>query len=113
MSKMDTWIKDYKKKQEKALAAETVQVSDRRQKLIEEAEEYYGYQIESSGPKFREFMTMKMEADRLKKKQEKKEQKKKEKEDMGKLIMQRAQAKKEKDAKVKETKKKADSDDED
>ena len=113
MSKMDALIKDYKKKREKAQAAETVQVSERRLKLVEEAEEYYGYPIEMSGPKYREFVTMKMEADMLKKKQAKKELRKKEKEDYGKIVMERAQAKKAQDLKAKETKRKEDSDDED
>ena len=116
MSKMDGLIKDYKKKQEQAKAAEAIQVSERRIKLREEAEEYYGYPIEMYGPKFKEFVTMKMEAETLKKKQAKKELRKKEKEDYSKVVLERAQARKEKQEKQqkdeKEAKKK-DSDDED
>lgn len=109
MAKMDTLIKDYKKRQEK-VPSEAAKMSEKRAQLVDEAIEYFGYKIEPRGEKFREYMAMKLEAERTKKKEEKKAQRKKEKEESAKIIMQKA-GKKEKDKK--ETKAKVEEEDED
>ena len=71
MAKMDDMIRDYKKRQAK-IPEEQQKSKERREKVLEEAAEYYGYRIEPKGEKYKEFMTMRSEADKLKKKAEKK-----------------------------------------
>lgn len=77
MAKMDDLIKDYKKRQEQA-PDQQQKTSKKREALLEEAMEHYGFRIEPKSEQFKHFIVMKTEAEKAQKKAERKARRKQE-----------------------------------
>ena len=74
LAKMPKYIAELQNKQKK-LDAEEKQRLEKREALLQEAKEYFGYAIDTRDPRFRQMQEMKAEEEKKLKKKRKKEEK--------------------------------------
>jgi len=74
MARMPQFIKEYHAKREKAAEQERQQEA-KKQQLLEEARDYFGYTIDPRDPRFEEMQMQKEEEEKKKKKKDRKEAK--------------------------------------
>ncbi|KAI8787282.1 growth arrest and DNA damage-inducible proteins-interacting protein 1 [Biomphalaria glabrata] len=74
MAQMNKWITEYKKKHE-TVALQAKEREAKKEALLEEAREYFGYKIQYNDPKFQEMLAQKEETEKKEAKKKKKEAK--------------------------------------
>ncbi|GFR89644.1 hypothetical protein ElyMa_006129800 [Elysia marginata] len=74
MSQMPKWIAEYKQKQV-LIQRDAKERSLKKEALLEEARDYFGYKIQANDPKFQQMVEEKEEKERIEAKKRKKEEK--------------------------------------
>jgi len=74
MSRLDGWLDDLRKRKNKKLAAAQA-VRDKREQVIEEVRQYFGYQLSPKDPKFQEVLEKKEKEEKKLAKEAKKQDK--------------------------------------